>query len=169
MQQRWQWKHFPAHLKLSLVYLHSDPWCCALLITAARQGDFPNKAELSFMSQQVIIQLRNTSMARLWALPATFSSKVYFSVGFPALVRPQSPHKLVNSVAEMLVTFTWFWLIPFRMGRLTFLCMSDFSLRLLFPSRWPSGPMLSQLCEWPLWSRRSNYARWMLLIVGLIS
>lgn len=105
MRPRWEWKHFPAHLKLSLVYLHSDPWCCALLITA-RQGDFPNKAELSFQSQQVIIQLRNTSMARLWALPATFSSKAYFSVVLPALVQPQSPDQLVNSVAEMLVTFT---------------------------------------------------------------
>lgn len=48
-----------------------------LLITAARQGDFLNKAELSFQSLQVIIHLRNTSMARVQALLATFSSKVY--------------------------------------------------------------------------------------------
>lgn len=48
-----------------------------LLITAARLGDFPNKAELSFQSLQVIIHLRNTSMARVRALLATLSSKVY--------------------------------------------------------------------------------------------
>lgn len=48
-----------------------------LLITAARLGDFPNKAELSFQSLQVIIHLRNTSMARVRALLATLPSKVY--------------------------------------------------------------------------------------------
>lgn len=48
-----------------------------LLITAARLGDFPNKAELSFQSLQVIIHLRNASMARVRAFLATLSSKVY--------------------------------------------------------------------------------------------
>lgn len=79
-EQCWEWKHFPAHLQLSLVYLRSDPWCCMLLITAAWQGDFPNKAELSFHSLPVIIHLCNTSMACVRALLATFSCKDIFPV-----------------------------------------------------------------------------------------
>lgn len=67
-EQRPEWKHFPAHLKLSLVYLRSNPCCCMLLITAARQGHFPDKAELSSQCLTVIIHLRNTSMVRVRAL-----------------------------------------------------------------------------------------------------
>lgn len=84
-----------------------------LLITAARLGDFPNKAELSFQSLQVIIHLRNTSMARVRALLATLSSKVYLPLVsvefsfFPPSIASASLYKItvamVNSAAEVYV------------------------------------------------------------------